>query len=54
MFDSISYNVADAIPYKTIEERIKIVGREMRKGRFVEVWDELKIIYSAKKWGRNK
>ena len=43
-------NIAIAIPYRSLEERIKIVGREIRKGRFVEVWDELKMIYSAKRW----
>ena len=43
-------NIAITIPYNTKEERIRIVGREIRKGRVVEVWDELKIIYSAKRW----
>ena len=43
-------NIAITIPYKSIEERIKIVGREIRKGRVVEVWDELKVVYSAEKW----
>ena len=45
-------STAIAIPYRNAEERIRIVGREMRKGRFVEVWDELKIIYSCEKWGK--
>ena len=43
-------NIAITIPYRTREERIKIVGREIRKGRFVEVWSELNVVYSADKW----
>lgn len=48
MLDEISYNVAEAIPYKNFREKIKIVMEELLKGRHVEVWD--KFIYSAEKW----
>lgn len=45
-----SVNVAEAIPYTSNEERIRIVGRELKKGRYIEVWDELKVVYSTRKW----
>ena len=41
---------ADAIPYKTFKERIRITSEELDKERYIEVWDELKIIYSCEKW----
>lgn len=40
--------VAELIPYKTFKERLRIVSKELKKGRYVEVWD--KHIYSATKW----
>ncbi|WP_313758537.1 hypothetical protein [Tissierella sp.] len=43
-----SYNVAEAIPYKNFKEMINIVSQELKKNRYVEVWD--KFIYSAEKW----
>ena len=46
----ISYSVADAIPFKTFREQINIVNQEVKKNRYIEVWDELKVIYSAEKW----
>ena len=50
MLDGISYNVADAIPYKSFKEKNSLVNQELSKDRFVEVWDELKVVYSAEKW----
>lgn len=50
MLDEISYNVADAIPFKSFREQIRIVNQEVMKDRYIEVWDELKVIYSAEKW----
>lgn len=47
-------NIAITIPYTSIEERIKIVGREMRKGRFVEVWPDIKVVYSCEKWRKTR
>jgi len=43
-----SYNVAEAIPYKSFKEMINIVKEELAKDRYIEVWD--KFIYSAEKW----
>lgn len=48
MLDEISYNVAEAIPFRTFKEMIRIVKRELRKNRYIEIWD--KFIYSAEKW----
>ena len=53
VLDEISTNVAEAIPYKNFKERLNIVLDELLKNRYVEVWDELKIIYSAEKWSLN-
>lgn len=44
----ISTNVAEAIPYKNFKEMIKIVKKELKKNRFVEICDG--YIYSARKW----
>lgn len=52
MPDKISINAADAIPFKSFREQIRIVNQEVRKDRYVEVWDELKVVYSAEKWER--
>lgn len=41
---------ADAIPYENFKEKIKITSEEISKDRYVEVWDELKVIYSCEKW----
>ena len=43
-------NVVECIPYETFKERIRIVKEELKKNRYVEVWD--KYVYSAEKWGR--
>ncbi|ARE87743.1 hypothetical protein [Clostridium formicaceticum] len=37
--------VIELIPYKTFKEKIKIVSEELKKNRYVEVWD--KYIYSV-------
>lgn len=50
MLAEISSNVAEAIPYRTFREQIDIVNKELSKDRHVEVWDNHKIVYSAKKW----
>lgn len=50
MLDLISTNAADAIPFNTFKEQIKLVNQELSKNRHVEVWDELKVVYSAEKW----
>ena len=41
---------ADAIPYENFKEKIKIVNQEVSKDRYVEVWPDIKIIYSCEKW----
>lgn len=48
----ISTNVAEAIPFETFKEKIKIVKQELSKDRHVEIIDN-KIIYSEKKWRDN-
>lgn len=40
--------VAELIPYSTFRERLRIVAEELKKGRYIEVWE--KHIYSATKW----
>ncbi|CAK7002470.1 hypothetical protein [Tissierella sp.] len=50
MFKEISSNVAEAIPYENFKDKINIVKQEIAKGRYIEIIDELKIVYSAKKW----
>jgi len=52
MPDEISINAADAIPFKNFKEKNDIINQEVRKNRYVEVWDELKVVYSAEKWER--
>lgn len=44
-------NVVECIPYRTFKERIRIVKEELRKGRYIEVWDN--YVYSAVKWRRH-
>lgn len=39
--------VAKAIPYKNHKEKFKIVSRELRRNRKVEIWD--KFVYSEAK-----
>lgn len=51
MYYDISVNVAEAIPYRSHKEKFKLVSQELNKNRYVEVVDELKIIYSANKGG---
>lgn len=43
-------NVAEAIPYTNSKEMKNIVKAELKKKRYIEVWDKQKLIYSAKKW----
>jgi hypothetical protein len=45
-----SYNVAEAIPYKNFKEMKNIVNQELKKNRYIEIWDKVKIVYSAEKW----
>jgi hypothetical protein len=49
-FKELSINIAEDIPYKNFKDRVKIVNRELNKNRYVEIVDELKIVYSANKW----
>lgn len=41
-------NVAEIIPYGSFKEMIRTVKQEVKKNRYVEVWDE--GIYSVGKW----
>ena len=43
-------NAAESIPYKNNKHKWWLVKHELNKGRYVEVWDKLKVIYSAEKW----
>lgn len=52
MLKDISFNMAEAIPYKSFKEKIQTVKQELAKGRYVEIWG--KFIYSAEKWRENK
>lgn len=45
-------NAAEAIPYKSEKHKYNIINAELRKNRYVEIWD--KFIYSAKKWEGKK
>ena len=45
-----SFNVAEEIPYKNFRHKNRLVNQELEKNRHVEVWDKLKLIYSARKW----
>lgn len=49
MENLISDNVAEVIPYKNNKQKFIIIHQELKKNRYIEVWD--KVIYSAKKWG---
>ena len=48
MIDDISINAAEAIPFRSFKEMIILVNQELKKNRYVEIWD--KHIYSAEKW----
>lgn len=54
MYYDISMNVAEAIPYESFKEKIRIVKEELIKDRHVEVWDNEKLIYSSDKWRDNR
>lgn len=43
-------SAVEAIPYKNFKDRIRKVKAELAKNRYVEIWDEDKLIYSAEKW----
>lgn len=43
-------NVAITIPYRNHWHKWRLVKQELKKNRYVEIWDELKVIYSARKW----
>lgn len=42
-----SVNAAEAIPYKNDKHKYNIINDELKKNRYIEIWD--KFIYSAKK-----
>jgi len=48
MLDELSFNVVEAIPYRTNKEKLNIMLEELKKNRYIETWD--KYIYSAEKW----
>lgn len=48
MLDELSFNAAEAIPYETFKEKNNIIADELKKNRYIEIWD--KYIYSAEKW----
>lgn len=48
MIDEFSFNAAEAIPYRNFKQKINIVNEELKKNRYIEIWD--KYIYSAEKW----
>lgn len=50
MITELSYNAAEAIPYKNFKEMSRIVRLELKENRYVEIWD--KYIYSAERWGK--
>ena len=41
---------ADAIPYSNFKERIRITAEELDKGRYIEIWEDVKVVYSCEKW----
>lgn len=43
-------NTAEVIKYTSFQERVKKVAEEIKKGRYVEIWEDENLIYSAKKW----
>lgn len=45
-------NAAEAIPFKDIKHKYNIINAELKKNRYVEVWD--KFIYSAEKWKNSR
>ena len=52
MLETLNDNAAEVIPFKNHKQKFIIVHQELKKNRYVEVWD--KFIYSAEKWeGRN-
>lgn len=45
----------EVIPFKDFKDKNRKVNEELDKGKYVEVWSNLKVIYSADKGGgRNK
>lgn len=50
MIYDLSFNVAEAIPYSNHRHKNRLVNSEIEKGRYVEVWHDKKLIYSAEKW----
>lgn len=48
LLHEISFNAAEAIPYKDFKDKNKIIADELKKNRYIEIWD--KFIYSAEKW----
>lgn len=48
MENLINNNAAEIIPFKNHKQKFIIAQQEIRKGRYVEVWD--RVIYWAKKW----
>ena len=43
-------NQVEAIPYKDFKDKVKKVSEELTKNRHVVILDDLKFIYSARKW----
>ena len=48
MLYEISYNAAEAISYRDHKDKNKIIADELKKNRYIEIWD--KFIYSCEKW----
>lgn len=46
----LNFNAAEGIPYKDFKDKINKVKEELKKDRHVEIMDELKLIYSERKW----
>lgn len=40
-------NVVEAIPFSNFKERVRIIGEELNKNRYIEIWDG--YIYSKEK-----
>ena len=51
MIEEFNFNAAEAIPFRSFKEMIILVNQELKKNRYVEIWD--KHIYSAEKWGKS-
>jgi len=49
LIDNINVNVnaAEAIPYRNFKQMIRIVKRELKKNRYIEIWEN--VVYSEKK-----